>query len=102
MSPSEPLHVKLLLRMGCGKAISERARWRSIYSSFRKDGPASSWTGPDAKCLKMASVPTVSAENITPGAFGHAEFSARGPRHRFQAILKIFEGSTIWGKFPGH
>ena len=67
MPPSEPRHVKLLLRMGCGKAISERARWRSIYSSFRKDGPASSWPGRTVFGPKLASIRLLGIQD-TPDA----------------------------------
>ena len=41
------------------------------------------------------------APHKTLGVFGHAEFSARGPRPRFRAILMIFGGSKILEKNPG-
>ena len=41
------------------------------------------------------------APDKTLGVFGHAEFSARGPRTRFRAILMIFCGSKILETSPG-
>ena len=78
-----------------------QGRVRTGYCGFRKDGPASSWPGPDGKCPKMASIPSSIALDKTLGVFGHAEFSARGPRPRFRAILMIFGGSKILEKSPG-
>ena len=41
-------------------------------------------------------IPSSMAPDKTLGVFGHAEFSARGPRPRFQPILMILRGRKFW------
>ena len=68
---------------------------------LRARGVLVPWPGTDAKCPKTASIPSSIAPDQTLGGFGLAEFSARVPRPRFQAILMIFGGSKILEKNPG-
>ena len=47
---------------------------------------------------RLEPIPRPMAPDKTLGVFGHAELSARGPRHRFQPILMILRGSKILEK----
>ena len=72
-----------------------------MYPGFRKDGPASSWPGPDGKVPENGFNSILHGSRYDPGVFGHAQFSARGPRPHFQTILIIFWGSKLLEKSPG-
>ena len=69
------------------------------YPAGRIVGSASSWLLRDGKCPKMARFQPFELKISPRWWFGHAEFSARGPRPRFRAMLMMFgRGANMLGK----
>ena len=61
---------------------------------------SSSWILGDGKCTIHPFELTLPPRGPdAPGRFGHASFSARGPRPRFRANLMNLAGSRILGRF---
>ena len=81
-------------------AVSLKTCSVSCYSGFRKDGPASSWPGPDAKCPKVAPIPTASAENIPRGVRAR-QVRRAWPQTPFPSYFDDLGGVEHFGKIPG-